>query len=148
MLGLDIETTALDPREGRVRLVQISDGETADVYDAFKQDADLIRRAIEARDEMAAHNAVFEQAWLREHFGVAPRLDDTMIMSQVLYTGTRATKGRGFSHSLAAVVQRELKVEMSKEEQTSDWDALVLTTKQKEAIDFTLGGFYARRSTK
>jgi ribonuclease D len=59
-----------------------------------------------------------------------------MIMPQVLYTGTRATLGRNFSHSLKSVVQRELKVDMDKEEQTSDWDALVLTPEQKRYAAF------------
>jgi DNA polymerase I len=127
MLGLDIETTALNPREGRVRLVQISDGETANVYDAFKQDADVIRQAVAACNDGVAHNAVFECAWLREHFGATPRLDDTMIMSQVLYTGTKAAQRSSFSHSLLNVAKRELKLDLPKDEQASDWGAADLT---------------------
>ena len=137
MIGIDVETTALDPAEGDLRLVQLSDGLRTQVFDAFRQDADLIRRTIDAHDELVAHNAVFERAWLDAALSAdRPDLHDTMIMSQVLYTGTKATKGRGFSHSLASVVQRELKIEMSKEEQTSDWGALVLTKAQKRYAAF------------
>ena len=42
MHGLDIETAspngggALDPTQGRIRLVQLSDGKHVDVYDAYR----------------------------------------------------------------------------------------------------------------
>ncbi len=38
MIGIDFETTALSPDEGRVRLVQISDGEETHVADAKDTD--------------------------------------------------------------------------------------------------------------
>ena len=133
MIGIDVETTALRPEEGDLRLVQLSNGKKAKVYDAYRQDADVIRRAIEEHDELVAHNAVFERAWLKAALDVdRPDLHDTMIMSQVYYTGTRAALGRGFSHSLANVVKRELKRELSKDEQVSDWGAAALTREQLE----------------
>jgi hypothetical protein len=62
MHGLDIETAspngggALDPNEGRIRLVQIAseDGKRVQVYDAYRQPPELIRAAIEAREELIA----------------------------------------------------------------------------------------------
>jgi ribonuclease D len=54
-------------------------------------------------------------------------IHDTMVMSQVFYTGTNSARARQFSHSLRAVVDRELKKEISKDEQGSDWAALALT---------------------
>src|SRR5215218_7061964 len=138
MHDIDVETTALRPAEGDLRLVQISDGKKAKVYDAFRQDAEEIRRAVAAREELVAHNAVFERTWLNAALAVdRPDLHDTMIMSQVYYTGTRAALSKSFSHSLASVVKRELKRELSKEEQTSDWGATGLTREQIQyaAID-------------
>ena len=43
MHGIDVVTTALSPTEGDLRLVQVSDGVDTDVYDAFRQDADVLR---------------------------------------------------------------------------------------------------------
>src|SRR5215217_6012287 len=137
MIGIDVETAgnngggALRPEEGRLRTVQISDGKKAKVYDVFRQDADLIRRAVERHEELVAHNAVFERTWLKAALAVdRSDLHDTMIMSQVYYTGTRAAISKSFSHSLAAVVKRELKRELAKDEQVSDWGSAALTREQ------------------
>jgi len=137
MIGIDVETAgnngggALTLEEGRLRTVQISNGKKAKVYDAFRQDPDVIRRAIEDHDELVAHNAVFESMWLKAALDVDRQdLHDTMIMSQVYYTGTRAAISKGFSHSLQAVVKRELKRELSKDEQQSEWGAMALTREQ------------------
>jgi DNA polymerase III epsilon subunit-like protein len=77
------------------------------VYDAFRQDADLIRRAVEKHEELVAHNAPFERKWLKAALDLdRPDLHDTMVMSQVYYTGTRASLNGSFSHSLQAVAKR------------------------------------------
>src|SRR5215208_3952746 len=132
MQGIDVETTSLSPEDGRLRLVQIARAGRVQVYDLYEDDHDAVRRAIQECDELVAHNAVFERKWLLDKLGVdIGVIHDTMIMSQVLYTGTKAALNRSFSHSLASVVQRELKIEMDKEEQTSDWGALTLTPAQK-----------------
>jgi ribonuclease D len=121
MQGLDIETTALDPEQGRVRLVQIRDGEKGRVYDADLEDP---RPALRVLTNPVAHNATFEYDWISRHFGIdLTNLHDTMIMSQVFYTGTNAARAKQFSHSLQACVKRELKREISKDEQGSDWGA-------------------------
>jgi ribonuclease D len=118
MHGIDVETTALRPEEGELRLLQISNGKGAKVYDAFKQDAEVLRRAVEREDELVAHNAVFEREWLNAALALdRPDLHDTMIMSQVYYTGTRVALRKTFSHSLASVVKRELNRELTKDEQ-------------------------------
>jgi DNA polymerase I len=127
MQGLDIETTALRPEEGRVRLVQIRDGDKGRVYDGHDP---AVRDALDRLDSPIAHNAPFERAWIREHYERDLDLHDTMVMSQVLYTGTNAAKSKQFSHSLQAVVKRELKEELDKTEQDGEWGAEVLTPDQ------------------
>jgi ribonuclease D len=129
--GIDVETTALEPQDSELRLVQISDGDVADIYDTHVYDPQEIRDAIQEEDWLVAHNAVFERKWLKAALDLDREdLHDTMIMAQVYYTGTRAALSKGFSHSLAAVVKRELKRELAKDEQQSDWSATALTREQ------------------
>jgi DNA polymerase I len=131
--GLDIETAGpnggeLDPDKGSIRLVQIRDGKRGRVIDAFRVDP---RPALEELTDPIAHNATFERNWIKKHLGLdLGPMHDTMIMSQVLYTGTNAARSKQFSHSLQAAVKRELHRELSKEEQDSDWSALALTREQ------------------
>src|SRR5215217_7660079 len=119
MQGLDIETTALDPEAGKVRLVQIRNGGRGRVYDGHDPE---LPAALRELDGGVAHNATFERSWIARHYGIdVGTLDDTMVMSQVLYTGTNAARAKQFSHSLQAVVKRELKRDLDKTEQMSDW---------------------------
>src|SRR5215204_4152713 len=128
MQGLDIETTALDPEAGKVRLVQIRNGGRGRVYDGHDPE---LPAALRELDGGVAHNATFERSWIARHYGIdVGTLDDTMVMSQVLYTGTNAARAKQFSHSLQAVMKRELKRELPKDEQTSDWSAEELTPEQ------------------
>src|SRR5215204_6231891 len=96
MIGLDIETTALTPEEGRLSLVQVATPDGTLVFDVFKIDpAKVFTKA--AGYHTVAHNANFEELWLREHYGVElpAALEDTMVMSQVLYGGTEDFKKSG-----------------------------------------------------
>jgi DNA polymerase I len=64
-----------------------------------------------------AHNAVFDLGWLQEH-ELYPEGDVlcTMLASRILTNGLPNLK-----HGLQHVVKRYLKLEISKEEQRSDW---------------------------
>ena len=151
MYGIDIETTALDPADGKLSLMQVFDPKTKRVwvYDAinglppqpgkpfifsgkwkFNGDGPREWCPDEAIRGGVAHNVVFEERWLRE-YGYDARLEDTMIASQVFYTGTNAARGK-LSHSLASCVSRELKRELPKDEQMSDWSHRPLTRQQLE----------------
>jgi DNA polymerase-1 len=136
MIGLDVETTALSPDEGDLRLVQIARGGNVRVYDLYDDEGETARSTIESAqvvDELVAHNAVFERKWLKAKLGIdIGVIHDTMIMSQVYYTGKKATQSKQFSHSLQAAVKRELKREISKEQLMSDWGAAALTREQIE----------------
>src|SRR5215208_2007172 len=128
MQGLDIETTALDPEAGKVHLVQIRNGRHGRVYDGHDPE---LPAALRKLDKAVAHNATFERSWIAHHYGLdLEDLDDTMIMSQVLYTGTNAARAKQFSHSLQAVVKRELKRELDKSEQDGEWADEDLTPEQ------------------
>jgi DNA polymerase-1 len=129
LIGLDFETTALTPEEGRVRLVQIANGEDTYIVDCFSASPrPLLELAL--REDVVAHNANFEELWLWHEFCLQPEklMHDTMIMSQVLYGGTEDFKK--VRHGLADVVQRELGIDLDKELQESDWGAEELTYEQ------------------
>lgn len=145
-LGFDTETTALDPREGRVRLVQLAapDGVYLFDLDALAPgDDDAARRApaLEplrallraTRPVKIAHNAKFDAKWVSHHLGVElgggfdtrsndrveverGGLFDTMLASQLISAGEQEDR-----HGLAAVVARYLDREMDKSMQVSDW---------------------------
>jgi DNA polymerase-1 len=123
--GIDVETTALDPEDGKLSLVQVAaPGKPPMVFDVLRGPLPPLPT------EGIAHNAVFEERWLGSR-GHECKLDDTMIASQVFYTGTNAAKGK-LSHSLASVVSRELKRELPKDLQQSDWSQRPLTQQQLE----------------
>jgi DNA polymerase-1 len=120
LIGLDFETTALTPGEGRVRLIQAHDGGMTIVIDPFTVDPMPLFAQLKG-ERVVAHNANFEELWLWHEFAVdLGTMDDTMVMSQVLYGGTEDFKR--VRHGLADVVKRELGVELDKEMQESDWD--------------------------
>jgi len=126
MIGLDVETTGLSPWEGRVSLIQAAAaGRPTALIDAFAVDPSPFLHVLDGAGEaIVAHNANFEEMWMRE-WGFDWRLEDTMVMSRVLYSGTEDAKKT--RHSLADVVERELGFRLPKEEQTSDWSRRPLT---------------------
>src|SRR5215218_5500400 len=131
MIGIDVETTGLTPETGRLSLFQAAAwGRETILIDAFACDPSPFLDVLDGCGErIVAHNANFEELWLRE-YGRDFHLDDTMVMSRVLYGGTEEAKKT--RHSLADVVDRELGVELAKDEQTSDWSRRPLTHEQLE----------------
>ena len=128
MFGIDIETLGLE-LDDEVRLIQISDGETTGVIDVRKTDPRPVLEEFTG-GELVAHNASFEEARLKKHFGIEfdQPMHDTMVMSQVLYGGTM--QAQSMRHTLEEVAMRELGVPLDKEHQTSDWASPTLSAEQ------------------
>jgi DNA polymerase-1 len=122
MIGLDVETTALSPDEGRLRLIQVAGDRGTQVFDADVEGKAAVRQILEfVQDRHAvAHNANFEELWART-FGADLCLEDTLVMSRVLYGGTKDFKKARYV--LADVVKRELGSELDKEMLDSDWSS-------------------------
>src|SRR5262249_13420217 len=116
LVGLDCETTGLDPRRDRLRLLSLATDRGTYVIDCF---------AVEPRPAFAAlaatvvfgHNLSFDLGFLARRGFVPGKVCDTRILSQLL-DGTR--RHRGY-HGLAACVQRHLGRELPKDLQRSDW---------------------------
>ncbi len=119
-LGLDIETTGLDPLRDRIRLLQLAcrSGRVV-VFDLFDLPTSLFLPLSKAR--LVAHNAVFEYAFLAAAGIKLEFLHDSMLMYRTLY---------GDTASLRDAAQNVLLLPMDKTEQLSDWSIPKLTEKQ------------------
>jgi DNA polymerase-1 len=132
-VGLDIETTGLDPLADRVRLVQVA----ADGGPVLLVDVDAVDpRALAALfgpdgPILVGHHVSFDLRFLVQRGLRLPpgsRLFDTELVSRLLRAGAQPF-ARG-EHSLATLVRRHLGRELPKEEQISDWSARELRPEQ------------------
>jgi DNA polymerase-1 len=127
IVGLDTETTGLNPRTDRVRLVQLASDRGTFLIDLFAVTPDDLSSlwALLGEKEVVTHNGLFDLQFLAA-LGFAPGVvHDTMLLSQVLH-GTR--QPRGF-HKLQQVAKRTVAIELDKAAQKSDWSG-VLTDEQ------------------
>ena len=121
VLGVDTETTGLDPYRSRVRLLQIATPEHVFVFDLFAYaalaDAKLRQLFADPQIIKVFHNAKFDLKMLLHHFEVEVRgVFDTLLASQLIAAGRSEDR-----HSLAAVVERYLNQSVDKSMQVSDW---------------------------
>lgn len=144
-LYLDTETTSLDPRHGRVRLIQVMEGTEVTVYDVFEhpEAMDMLLDICEdPKIVKVFHNAKFDLSWVRAHAGrrvYFTNIYDTMIAAQILTAGwsfpywdkkANELKKRSLEYSLMALVQRHLGYKIDKSQQKSDWGDKALTAEQ------------------
>jgi ribonuclease D len=131
-VGIDIETTSLEPHEGRIRLAQIGAGDRAVVLDCFAFDVwESLHAAIAGLNvSWIAHNAEFEQSWLARHggFTLTPMFDTrwVFVRERARRTGVFAARGSNLAH----VCDDLLGFELSKAERLSDWSTPVLSAAQ------------------
>ena len=135
VVGLDTETTGLDPFTSDIRLVQLATSDEAYVIDCFAFPAlehPRLRALLEAeRPVKILHNAKFDVRMLSHHTGVRPRgLFDTYLASQLVATGAL-----GLSHSLAGAAERFLGRTLDKSSQLSDWSGELSYTQLSYAAE-------------
>ncbi len=121
VLGVDTETTALDPYRGHLRLLQLATRSEVFVLDLFvlgRQALEVLRPVLEGeRPVKVLHNAKFDAKMLLHHAGIElGRLFDTRLASQLVAAGDMAKR-----HGLADVVERYLRERVEKTSQLSDW---------------------------
>ena len=130
VVAIDTETMGLDPRRDRLCVVQLSsgDGNAHLVQIALGQTRapNLERLLADPSVLKLFHYGRFDIAMLRQSFGVttAP-VWCTKIASKLIRT---FTDRHGLKYLLADLVG----VDVSKQQQTSDWGAEILTEAQKE----------------
>jgi len=126
IVGLDTETTGLDPHADRLRTVQLATARGAWVVDTWAVGTLApLRQWLAARaaagHRTVLHNAKFDLKMLRGALGGGPvetvAVSDLMLWSLVLGCGLPEPGG----HGLAAVAKRWLGLDLPKEERLADW---------------------------
>jgi len=131
VIGLDTETTELDPYFGRLRLVQLATPSGVHIIDldAFGDRGNGNLRETNAlaplRDLLAAprpikiaHNAKFDAKFIKHTLGVdLGGIFDTLLASQLIGAGDIEER-----HGLEAVASRYLNESVDKTERLSNWN--------------------------
>jgi DNA polymerase-1 len=114
LIGLDLETTGLDPHEHRIRLLSLATGRGTFLLDCFQVDPSPLWRSL-ADKTIVAHNAAFDVGFLAA-VGFEPGpVRDTMILSHLLGAGKQ------LSSKLEDCVSREIGRQLDKQVRLSDW---------------------------
>ncbi|HEV8369969.1 MAG TPA: DNA polymerase [Pyrinomonadaceae bacterium] len=127
-LGLDTETTDLDPFTSRLRLIQLAAPDKVFIVDLdafrngeFARNETLapLRQLLEAaRPIKIAHNSKFDAKFIKHNLGVdLGGLFDTLLASQLVGAGDIEER-----HGLEAVAGRYLNESVDKTERLSNWD--------------------------
>lgn len=145
VIAIDLETTGLNPREDRVRLVQMWDGKEMKILDVFKT-PEVLDELLDICEDPSItkvfHNAKFDLSFVRVHAQRRVRYSnifDTLLAEQVLSAGwstpywdkaANELKKKYPEYSLAKLVSRHLGIRLDKEMQRSNWGSKELTEEQ------------------
>lgn len=129
-LAIDTEAMGLNNKRDRLCVVQLSDGHGDAHLVHFPQaryDAPNLKRALSAPGEKILHFARFDVAIIQEYLGV--------LLSPVYCTRTASRLIRTYTdrHGLKDLCREILGIEISKQQQSSDWGAETLS---KEQVDY------------
>ena len=128
-VAVDTETMGLDPNRDRLCVVQLSPGDgSADVVQippgSNQHAPNLTKLLTDASVLKIFHFARFDLGILRKHFGVMPGpVYCTKIASRLARTYTDR-------HGLKDLVREVLNVDLSKQQQSSDWGSEALSDAQ------------------
>ena len=118
VVGVDLETTALSPRDGRVRLLQLATPDETFVVDVFEAgDLSPLGGVLEDGPVKVLHNSKFDYSFLKAEHGISlSPIFDTMLAAQLLAGGDQSP-----SFSLDAVAERYAGIELDKSARMEDW---------------------------
>lgn len=135
LIGLDTETTGLDPHTSKIRLIQLATPKLVFIIDCFNfnlhQIGPLLDLIAANQPVKIAHNAKFDAKFLFRHCGV--RLGgvfDTYLASVLASAGDE-----GDRHKLDAVASRYLNIQLDKDPQLSDWSGELSERQLQYAAD-------------
>ena len=128
VVGLDTETTELDPLTSRLRLIQLATPDRVFIVDfdhfangntAQSEALAPLRRLLAApRPIKIAHNAKFDAKFIKHNLGVdLGGLFDTLLASQLVGAGDIEER-----HGLETVASRYLNEAVDKSERLSNWN--------------------------
>ncbi|HNR65170.1 MAG TPA: bifunctional 3'-5' exonuclease/DNA polymerase, partial [Atribacterota bacterium] len=123
------ETTGLDPHTCKIRLIQIGcEGQPVLLVDCFKVNPEPVKEILsDVSIKKCLQNAKFDLKFLRTHLlPVRGKLFDTMIAAQLINSGVKE------KCSLDALSKKYLGIDLSKENQKSNWSNDPLTQEQIE----------------
>ena len=128
VVAIDTETLGLNPSRDRLCLVQLASGDDGChlvQFDAGTYDAPNLKHLLADSEVLKLfHFARFDLAVMKKYLGVMARpVYCTRTASKLVRTYTDR-------HGLKDLVRELLSVDLSKEQQTSDWGAPELTEKQ------------------
>ncbi|NBT50265.1 MAG: hypothetical protein EBV86_02155 [Marivivens sp.] len=130
-VGVDTETTGLDPHVNKVRLIQVASEKQALIVDldAFRESDERqldweqeglkeLKELLEGSVPKVLQNAAFDLNFLRcEQVELGGKLFDTMIAAKIINNGTQ------WRNDLGSLAKRLLNYEMPKELQKADWSS-------------------------
>jgi len=127
-VGLDTETTELDPHIGRLRLIQLATPNGVYIVDLNRftngdkkrgEDLESLRQLLtSSRPIKIAHNAKFDAKFIKHNLGVdIGGLFDTLLASQIVSAGDIEER-----HGLEAIAGRYLNETVDKSERLSNWE--------------------------
>ncbi|MDQ3285643.1 MAG: DNA polymerase, partial [Actinomycetota bacterium] len=117
-IGVDLETTGLSPRDGRIRLLQLATPDETFVVDVFEtRDLAPLKKVLEDGPVKVLHNSKFDYAFLKvEHSITLSPIFDTMLSAQLLSGGNYEA-----SYALEVVAERYADAELDKSARKEDW---------------------------
>jgi len=116
VVAVDLETSALDPAKGEIRLVSWCGGKNSGTHSSPEPLRPLLA---DPKILKVFHNAAFDVFWLETKGFVVRNYADSMLLAQVL------SNNEG-QHSLAALAKAKLNIELDKSLQKADaWTGLI-----------------------
>jgi len=129
--ALDFETTALSPEDGRIRLTTICNDKHHFIIDheflgSFEE---YVHHFVDGKKRWWVYNAKFETLWI-DH--IAGNEDAVILDVDFL----KKVKQGGYPSKLSWMAKADLKIDMDKGAQTSDWSNPTLTKGQYDYAAF------------